>query len=161
MEAKLTVEVRVRGRVEKISTGITTNGVMTSRVDTDVLAGEVTLDKVLEGVDVVAVLDEVGDDLVGSTHGSVLGQVTAETAGVVTKTIRRWILRNVRPLCVDRAKVHGPILHGAALDAATALAGLKLDVALGDLTDASVVPSGDVLSVSTNAGLATIEEGRL
>lgn len=130
-------------------------------MDTNVLVGKVTLDKALEGVNIAAVLDEVGDDHVGSTHGSVLGKVTAETAWVVTKTVRRRIFRNICPLRVDRAKIHGPILHGAALDAATTLARLKLDVAFGDLTDASVVPSGDVLSISTNAGIAAIEEGRL
>lgn len=134
---------------------------MTSGVDTNILVGEVTLDKILEGVDVVAVFDEVGDDLVGSTHGSVLSKVTAETAGVVTKTVRRRVLLDIGPLGVDGTKVHSPVLHGAALDTTSALAGLKLDVAAGDLTDASVIPSGDVLAVATNASLATIEKGRL
>ena len=134
---------------------------MTGGVYTDVLVGEVTLDKVLEGVDVRAVLDEVGDDLVGSTHGSVLGQVTAETAGIVAKTVGRRVLLDVGPLGVDGTKVHGPVLHGAALDATTALAGLKLDVAAGNLTDASVVSSSDILTVATNASIATVEKGRL
>lgn len=128
-------------------------------MNTDVLIGEVTLDKILESMDVFAVLDEVGDDLVGSAHGGILRQITAETAGVVAKSVRRRVLLDVLPLGVDRPKVHSPVPHGAALDAATALARQKLDVAAGNLANASVISPSNVLSVSTNASLAAVEKG--
>lgn len=88
---------------------------MSRRVNTNVPVRVVTLHKVLEGVDVAAVLDESRNDLVGGAHGSIHNEVTRKAARVVAKSIWRRVLLDVRPLGVDRSKVHGP----AAISLAT------------------------------------------
>jgi hypothetical protein len=53
------------------------------------------------------------------------------------------------------------LFHGSAFDATSATAGLELDVASGDVAHAGVVPSWNVLAISTDARVASIEERRL
>lgn len=62
----------------------------------------------MEGPDILAVLDEVRDNLVCGTHGCILGQVAAQAARVVAEAIRRRVFLDVGPFRVDGSKVHGP-----------------------------------------------------
>jgi hypothetical protein len=53
------------------------------------------------------------------------------------------------------------LFHRATLDATSTTAGLELDVASGDVTHTCVVPSWDILSVSADTSIASVEERRL
>jgi hypothetical protein len=51
-------------RVEKVGTSISSNGVVTSAVNAKVSSWKIALHAVLEGKNVLAVLDEFGDNLI-------------------------------------------------------------------------------------------------
>lgn len=140
--------------------------------------GVVKRDVRLEGVDIVAVLQKVRHDLVCGTHRRLTHEIAAQATRVVAKTIGRGVLLDVRPFGVDGSEVHRPavacqltsqietkridlLFHGSALDAASAMAGLELDVASGDIAHAGEVPSWNVLAVSTNTSIASVEKRRL
>jgi hypothetical protein len=160
-------------------------------VHTDVLVDEVALDQAavllvdfwggwekdvrLEGVDVVAVLQKVGNDLVCGAHRRLAHKIAAQAARVVAEAIGRGVLFDIRPFGVDGSEVRRPavhcqlasqieskdtglLFHRATLDATSATAGLELDVASGDVAHTGVVPSWNVLAISTDASIASVEK---
>jgi hypothetical protein len=132
----------------------------------------------LEGVDIVAVLQKVRHDFVCGAHRRLTHKIAAQATRVVAKTIGRGVFLDIGPFGVNGSKVHGPtvncqlasqietkgmglLFHRATLDATSATAGLELDVASGNVTHAGVVPSWNVLAISTDASIASVEKRRL
>jgi hypothetical protein len=73
-------------RKNTYTTRITTNGIVATAVDTQVAIGVITLHPILKVKDVVLVIDQIDNVLGCRPARCVLGDITAETAGVVVQS---------------------------------------------------------------------------
>jgi hypothetical protein len=74
------------GKVNTYTTRITTNGIVAAAVDTQVAIRVITLHSILKVKDVVLIIDQIDHVLGCRPARCVLGDITAETAGVVVQS---------------------------------------------------------------------------
>lgn len=114
----------VSGGDEEISTWVTTDGVVSTGVDTEEAILEWyaindTLHEILEGANGLVVGDQVGDTGIGEPlRGDPLADVAGEAAGLVGEEVGGGDLGSIRG-GGSWGDVDGPVLEGTGLDAAT------------------------------------------
>jgi hypothetical protein len=111
------VESRVTGGSEEVTSGITTNGKMTTSVNTEEAVAEIALHASAEGSEVLVVFNEIGNVRVFSPALRCGGRnVTTQTAGVVSKPSELWIGGVVRKDRSYRAEVNFPAIYMSVIE---------------------------------------------
>ena len=99
---------------------------MTSAVNAKVSVGEIALHAVLESKDIVAVLEELSDDLIPRQIRRILIDIPVYTPGIISQPIRLRVRFDTRYFRGDGPESHSPVRQGTG-NAATAASGLEFD----------------------------------
>jgi len=116
----------VSRRVEKVRTSISSNGVMTSAMNAKISIREIALHAVLESENIVAVLEELSDNLIPRQIRRILVNISVYAPGIISQPISLRVRFDTRYFRGDGSESHSPVRQGSG-NAASAASGVELD----------------------------------
>jgi len=102
---------------------------MTSAMNAKISIREIALHAVLESENIVAVLEELSDNLVPRQIRRILVNISVYASGIISQPIRLRIRFDTRYFRGDGPESHSPVRQGPG-NAASAASGLELDGAV-------------------------------